>query len=92
MDVVAINALTNHNSSPTYVTTQPVVAGGAYAQPMVAAPAVAVDAYQDGPAVIYQREETHFWRNTIVFILGLALCYGVWRFYRSLLLDYKKSV
>jgi hypothetical protein len=35
MDVVAINALTSHNNSPTYVTTQPVVAGPAYSQPVV---------------------------------------------------------
>lgn len=71
MDVVALNALTSHNNSPTYVTTQPVAAGPAYAQPVAAAD------YQDGPAVIYQREESHFWRNFFLAVLGIVILTGI---------------
>jgi len=52
MDVVALNALTSHNNSPTYVNTQPVGAAPAYVASQPAA-VVAPD-YQDGPAVLYQ--------------------------------------
>lgn len=90
MDVVAINALTSHNHSPTYVNAQPVVAAPAYmgAQPA----AVVAPDYQDGPAVIYQREESHFWRNTFLIILGLGFCYGVYLFWKRLVSEYQKSV
>jgi hypothetical protein len=86
-DALMFHALTSHNNSPTYINTQPVVAGGAYSQPIVAN-----DGYQDGPAMIYQREESHFWRNTFLIIVGIAFFYGVYLFYKSLLADYKKSV
>lgn len=84
-DALMFHALTSHNNSPTYVNTQP-VAAPSYAPIQPAAE------YQDGPAVIYQREESHFWRNTFLFILGLGFCCGVYFFWKSLKVDYQKSV
>lgn len=77
-DALVLHALTSHNNSPTYVNTQPVVAGPAYSQQVVAPD------YQDGPAVLYQREESHFWRNTFLIILGGACFYGLFRLFKYL--------
>jgi hypothetical protein len=64
-DYLVLHSLTNH--SPTYVSAQPAVIA---AQPVMAnAPMGSYDA----PAVMYQQEESHFWRNFFLFILCLAV-------------------
>jgi hypothetical protein len=77
-DLLMYHALTSHNNSPTYVNTQPVAAGPAYAQPVVAS-----EAYQDGPAVIYQ-QESHFWSGVLWFAFGMCCLYGVYRLFKYL--------
>jgi hypothetical protein len=89
-DALMFHALTSHNNSPTYVNAQPVVAAPGYVSTQPAA-VVAPD-YQDGPAVLYQREESHFWRNAFLIILGLGFCYGVYLFWKKLVAEYHKSV
>lgn len=61
MDYAVLQSL-NHNSGPTVVTAQPAAAG---------APTMVVGRGDyDAPTVIYQ-EESHFWRNFFLFIVGL---------------------
>jgi hypothetical protein len=88
-DALMFHALTSHDRGPTYVNAQPVVAGAAYAQPVVAAPAAAGIPYQDGGPVIYQREESYFWSNVVWVIVGLGCLYGVYRLFKYLLADAK---
>lgn len=67
MDYFMLHSLTNHDHSPTYVTTQP----AAIAAQLIMATAP-VSSYE-APAVIYQQEESHFWRNFFLFVLSLAV-------------------
>ena len=63
----AVLQLLNHDHGPTYVTAQLAAAG---------APTMMVDAGQEAPAVIYQAEESHFWRNFFLGIGGLIVVVG----------------
>jgi hypothetical protein len=74
-DYLVLYSLTSRDHGPTYVNTQPT------AQPVMAS--AAVGSYQ-APPVMYQGEESHFWRNLLVFLGGLGLLYGVIRFWRHL--------
>jgi hypothetical protein len=71
MDYVMLHSLANHNNGPTYVNAQPNVVT---AVPTSAgAPTMVVDnGNYDAPAVIYQ-EESHFWRNVILFIVVILV-------------------
>jgi hypothetical protein len=63
-DYLVLQSLTNHNNSPTYVNAQPVAAG---------APTMVVgNGDYEAPAVVYQ-EESHFWRNFFLFVIGLIV-------------------
>lgn len=71
MDYFMLHSLTNHNNGPTYVNAQPNVVT---AVPTAAgAPTMVVgNGNYDAPAVIYQ-EESHFWRNVLIFIVVIAV-------------------
>ena len=74
MDYAVLQSL-NHDHGPTYVDRGPTYVA---AQPAAAgAPAVMVDASQDAPAVIYQQEESHGWRNFFLTILALVIIAGI---------------
>ena len=70
MDYAVISSLTSHNNSPTYVNTQPAVVA---AQP---APVMVSASDYDAPAMIYQQEESHFWRNFFLSIVGVTVVAG----------------
>ncbi|MGI4862626.1 MAG: hypothetical protein ACRYFZ_01795 [Janthinobacterium lividum] len=65
-DYMVLHSLTNQNNGPTYVNAQPAAAG---------VPVVVNPGY-DAPRVIYQQEESHFWRNFFLIILAVVVIAG----------------
>jgi hypothetical protein len=74
MDYVILDGIVNRDRSPTYINHQPVVAQSVVSSG-VSAP------FTESATVVYQ-EETHYWRNFFVFILGLGFLYGLYRLIR----------